>query len=118
MEDTISRQAAIDYIDRAISEWSEDKEIAMDCLRNLPSVQPEYTIEKQESDIDKAMKLVRDARVTILPSAEPEIIRCMDCKHSKHWYSDKARCFLWHETGIDVFEDGFCSYAERKSDEL
>ena len=37
--DTISRQAAVDYIDRAITAWSEDKEIAIDCLRNLPSVQ-------------------------------------------------------------------------------
>lgn len=49
-----------------------------------------------------------------LPSAQPEIIRCKDCKHSEHWYRDKARCFLWHETGIDVFEDGYCNYAERK----
>lgn len=47
-------------------------------------------------------------------SAQPEIIRCKDCKHSEHWYRDKRRCFLWHETGIDVFEDGYCNYAERK----
>lgn len=38
--DLISRQAAIDYIDRAITAWSEDKEIAIDCLRNLPSAEP------------------------------------------------------------------------------
>lgn len=47
-------------------------------------------------------------------SAQPEIIRCKDCKHSEHWYRDKRRCFLWHETGIGVFEDGYCNYAERK----
>lgn len=51
------------------------------------------------------------------PSAQPEIIRCKDCKHSEHWYSDKSRCFLWHEEGIDVFEDGFCNYAERREHE-
>lgn len=45
-----------------------------------------------------------------------EIVRCKDCKHSEHWYSDKRRCFLWHETGIDVFEDGFCNYGERRSE--
>ena len=45
---------------------------------------------------------------------EPELIRCGECKHSEHWYRDKARCFLWHEEGIDVFEDGYCSYAERR----
>ena len=47
-------------------------------------------------------------------STQPEIIRCKDCKYSEHWYRDKRRCFLWHETGIDVFEDGYCNYAERK----
>lgn len=41
MSDYISREAAIAYIDRAISEWSEDKETAMDCLKNMPSAQPE-----------------------------------------------------------------------------
>jgi hypothetical protein len=43
-----------------------------------------------------------------------DLIRCKDCKYSEHWYGDKRRCFLWHETGIDVFEDGYCNYAERK----
>ena len=49
---------------------------------------------------------------------EPEIVRCKDCKHSEFWYRDKRRCFLWHEEGIDVFEDGFCNYAERRTDDL
>ena len=51
-----------------------------------------------------------------LPSTQPEIIRCKDCKHSEFWYRDKRRCFLWHGEGIDVFEDGFCNYAERRAD--
>ena len=63
-----------------------------------------------EKDTNKYIHLVRD----IAPSAQSEIIRCKDCKHSEHWYRDKRRCFLWHETGIDVFEDGYCNYAERK----
>ena len=49
------------------------------------------------------------------PPVQSEIIRCKDCKHSEHWYRDKRRCFLWHETGIDVFDDGYCNYAERKA---
>lgn len=48
-----------------------------------------------------------------LSSEQPEIVRCKDCKHSEHWYRDKRRCFLWVEDGIDVFDDGFCNYAER-----
>ena len=55
-------------------------------------------------------------RLLSLPSAQPEIIQCKECKHSEHWYRDKRRCFLWHETGIDVYEDGFCNYAERRTD--
>lgn len=54
--------------------------------------------------------------VMSFPSAQSEIIRCKDCKHSEHWYRDKRRCFLWHETGIDVFEDGYCNYAKRRTD--
>ena len=44
----------------------------------------------------------------------PELIRCKYCKHSTEWYGDKRRCFLWAENGIDVFEDGYCSYGRPK----
>lgn len=50
------------------------------------------------------------------PTVQTEIIRCKDCKHSEHWYKDKRRCFLWAEDGIDVFEDGYCNYAEGKEE--
>lgn len=43
-----------------------------------------------------------------------EVVRCADCKHAEPWYWDKSRCFLWHETGIDVRNDGYCNYGERK----
>lgn len=42
------------------------------------------------------------------------VVHCHDCKHSEHWYGDKRRCFMWHEDGIDVFEDGFCNYGKRQ----
>lgn len=45
-----------------------------------------------------------------------EVVRCKNCKHAEHWYGDKSRCFLWHEGGIDVFDDGYCSYGERKDE--
>ena len=54
-------------------------------------------------------------RLGSLP-AQPEIIRCKECKYSEHWYKDKRRCFLWAEDGIDVFEDGYCNYAEGKEE--
>ena len=58
-----------------------------------------------------------DGYIEQSPSAQPDIIRCRDCKYCEHWYADKGRCFLWHEGGIDVFKDGFCNYAERRTDE-
>ena len=48
------------------------------------------------------------------PTVEAEpIIRCKDCKYFKHWYRDKGICSFWYEDGIDVFEDGFCSYGAK-----
>ena len=46
-----------------------------------------------------------------------KVVRCKYCKHSEPWYGDKRRCFLWNEEGIDVFEDGYCSYGKRREDE-
>lgn len=44
------------------------------------------------------------------------VVRCQNCDYAKHWYGDKAKCFLWSENGIDVFEDGYCNYGKRKED--
>lgn len=48
---------------------------------------------------------------------QPEIVVCKDCKNSEHWYRDRRRCFLWSEDGVSVFDDGFCNYAERRTDD-
>lgn len=45
------------------------------------------------------------------------IVKCRECKYSKDWYGDHRLCYLWAETGIGVFEDGYCSYGERRADE-
>lgn len=77
----------------------------------MSAVAERYSIGSSECGIlAGAMKLL-ETQPTI---AQPEIIRCKECKYSEHWYKDKRRCFLWHEAGIDVFEDGYCNYAERK----
>lgn len=58
-----------------------------------------------------------DEIIDSLPSTDVQpVVRCKDCKHSTEWYRDKRRCFLWCEDGIDVFEDGFCNYWDRKDD--
>lgn len=103
-----------------------------DRLNALPSAQPEPCEDavSRHAAIDAALEDVSDKRthgfnagatraanrIKQLPPAQPEIVRCKDCKHSEHWYRDKRRCFLWVEDGIGVFDDGFCNYAEGRTD--
>lgn len=61
----IDADRAIDYIDRAIPAWSEDKEIAIDCLRNLPFVQPEPS--EVARDIATIIENEKDMRVIAEP---------------------------------------------------
>ena len=91
MDDLISRQAAID------ATWEE----------------PSYT------DPINVLTEVRD-RIKRLPSAQPEIIRCKDCK----WYgrADKRRFYrgmdcLQKRIDTIVPDKDFCSRAERRTDE-
>ena len=65
-----------------------------------------------------------------LPSAQPEIIRCKDCKHwipydwmfSEVWQSKNIADYPEDEIGCDCCDmamkaNDFCSRAERKTDE-
>lgn len=92
---------------------------AIDLLKGLEQSLDDYC------ELDNEGKTAFDMAITALElfgnseqllSAQPEIIRCKECKHSEHWYRDKRRCFLWAEDGIDVFEDGYCNYAEGKEE--
>lgn len=93
MNDTIYRQEAID-------EWKNDFKGYINAL-DIP-----------HDDYKGIMEYIDE-----VPSAQPEIIRCKDCKNSEHWYADRRRCFLWSEDGVSVFDDGFCNYAERRMEE-
>lgn len=46
------------------------------------------------------------------PSAQPEIIRCKDCK----WFGDFGCAIRIVEDSDKPTENDFCSFAERKSD--
>ena len=82
-DDTISRAAAIDALDK------------------------EYRCTDQSDDWDglkTAMLIIEN-----LPSAQPEIIRCKECKF--------YRCDGCFFSTAETIEDGFCSWAERRTDE-
>ena len=89
MNDLISRQAAID------ATWFE----------------PSYT------DPLNVLTEVRD-RLKALPSAQPEIIRCKDCRY----YQDNNDGYPHINCKWDANEtpdaDDFCSGAERRTDEI
>ena len=59
-----------------------------------------------EKDENRFIHLVRD----IAPSAQPDIIRCKDCK-----WKQGSECVRFAE--VRPFPDDFCSRAERRTDE-
>ena len=53
-----------------------------------------------------------------LPSVQPEIIRCKDCKHrTSYWGNCKLLEEKYHQSVL-VGCDEFCSMAERRADDL
>ena len=101
MSDLISRQAAIDALDGEITVTGRANAEAVRGYANL----------------------VCD-RIKRLPSAQPEIIRCKDCKHFHYDmpYVIQGVPVLGHEVcdfwgdGCKTSENGYCSFAERKTD--
>ena len=70
--------------------------------------------------IDAPVKMVSEGlewipvyHIKELPSAEPEIIRCKDCKH---WYKDADSGMSCEYTEMSQPEDGFCNWAERRGE--
>lgn len=61
-----------------------------------------------------ALVAIKNA-INNLPSAQPEIIKCKDCK----WYSDRERmCNDLMGFGRYWKPDDFCSYGKRRTNEL
>lgn len=91
IEDLISRQAAIDALKNERSDWNCDYNVPVDyCIDAIYSV----------------------------PSAQPEIVRCKDCKNwDTEWQNDWAKNYH-HCPMIDGTRAGdwFCADAERKED--
>ena len=88
MSDLISREAVIDAI------FSE----------------PLYKTGMKKRDADAVVPAIYE-KIKSLPSAQPEIIRCKDCR----WRDDYG-----HWLGCPVLntdDDNFCSMAERRTDD-
>ena len=86
MNDTISRKAAIDIYD-------------------------DYNIAVENGELEAYGRYRK--QLCNLPSAQPEIIRCKDCKQFRRWI-DTDICFC-DITESERTEDDFCSRAERRN---
>ena len=87
--------------------YAED---AIDALGEKPLVWDDLS----DFDLGKAAQWSDDVdAIKDLPSAQPEIIRCRECKHMQ---KDEIFHQCWCN-GNEVKEDHFCGYAERKEDE-
>ena len=110
MDDTISRQAAIDELKRiSFSHWFECGEYLLEDTREIEIISSSKALEAIEA----------------LPSVQPEIIRCKDCcfcnleydDDDNQYYSCTAR---FDESGFwdEVEAEDFCSWAKRRTDGL
>ena len=94
---------------------NEELQKAVDRIEALPSAQPEPS--QVARDIATIIENEKDMRVVLQNSAQPEIIRCKDCKYYKAYeYTGELAChYVIGGTVIRKLDD-FCSRAERITD--
>ena len=83
------------------------RQVAINTVRNLyinnPKINNDYVYDMA---LDQADDILKN-----LLSAQPEIIRCVDCIN----FYNNHLCLHWSKHGtIEVKPNDFCSYAERK----
>lgn len=99
MDDQISRQAAIDALDRIFDRCEEIE-------AHLPEGDPDRTGYKMYPDYMTVWKYLRQ-----LPSAQPDIIQCLNCKFAS---GDSRICMKFGHSPIGELD--FCAWAERRTD--
>ena len=111
MSDLISRQAAIDALDEIRHAlWEID----------IPSpTVPEYV--EHHEQVQSVWRLLdkKQKELYVLPSAQPEIVMCKDCKNwDTTWQNDWAKNYHYCPL-IDGTRKGdwYCADAERRTDE-
>ena len=97
MNDLISRQAAIELANSLKDDLPDDERIADTVMAHNEGI------------------LEYQTKLSLLPSAQPGIIRCKDCKY---YTSVTAQCEI-RGKGLYLIRglDDFCSKAERRPDE-
>jgi hypothetical protein len=140
MNDSISRQALCEY---ALNQ--KDKSVTPNDIMRFPSVQPEPcedTIDRAQAITELQMSAKRltlayeahgegrveyseyvirlsDAREVLLtlPSVQPEIIHCPDCKYGVHsGCGDRYICTVNYELRMEHDSTFYCGYGKRREE--
>jgi hypothetical protein len=105
--DTISRQAAIGALDKQIEQ----------CDKALSS----FDISMRDGfavKVERASLVAFREILEYLPSAQPEIVRCKDCRHFKQVFApndNDGLCGHWHsKCDARTNRNDYCSHAERR----
>ena len=99
MKDPIERQAAIDVLKGLPTWWA-------DAGGYYGGPQPQMEALLEPEDVISAIEN--------MPSAQPEIVRCKDCK-----FANSLKIgIVCRNMSHSVTENDFCSRAERRTDEL
>ena len=71
-----------------------------------------------EYALNQKDKSVTPNDIMRFPSAQPEIIRCKECKYAHITYGDEVKyCDIWFPDESHYIEtDNYCSFAERRTD--
>ena len=109
----ISRQAAIDALEALAAK--DTNVLSNDCISRqaaIDAIHCNITITgRQNAELVAATMGTFVDRIRALPSAQPEIIACADCKH---WICHDRRCGIWNH-GVNPLD--WCSRAERLENE-
>lgn len=121
MNDYIDRQAAIRWVKTECNPYGkptlefESGKKVIEHLEQMPSAQHEpikINIDDfNKEDLERFKKELRNTPITVLP-AQPEIIRCKDCKFAS---GDSRICMKFGHSPIGELD--FCAWAERRTDE-
>ena len=118
LADYISRQAAKNK--KVYSEERHEYVIPVAEIDWLPSAQPEQSIAEWQKDFREYINMLNIPRddykgimeyINEVPSAQPEIIRCKDCKYRLNHY-----CHHEDTYNLYVHMDGYCSRGERRNE--
>ena len=94
-----------------IGGYKELLDVCLEALKQQESQEDEIydNLEGYAEKVD----IIGESPIWVRKPAQPEIIRCRECKHMQ---KDEIFHQCWCN-GNEVKEDHFCGYAERKEDE-